>query len=232
MAYDSQAGMTGAMSGAATGAMVGSVVAPGIGTAIGAGVGLVAGAATGFMTKKGPDYSNVTNQFKARNAQIASFAASLGAARAKYMTSLNNMYNDAYTRFSGNAEAGFAGRGMAVNGGAFASALARESGRMSFEGANLAAGMEREDLRSVDNAYAGNGSGYMSSISGGPALQYNADREDMRSIGGFAGKLAMMKAGASNTEGNNDNFGKDGSYWAQNSNGGYDKLGLGPSWRS
>lgn len=140
----------------------------------------------------GPDYSGVTAQYNARNAQIGAFAANLAQSRAKYMTSLNNMYNDAYSRFSGNAEARFANRGMSVSGGAFASTLAKEAGRMSFEGANLSAGMEREDLNSVDKAYGANSGGYMSAISGGPGMSYGADREDQRAIGGFIGKLGMM----------------------------------------
>ena len=165
------------------------------------------GAYSMFGPKQGPDYSNVTERFNARNTQISEFAKKLAASRAKYMTSLNNMYNDAYSRFAGNAEAGFASRGMSVSGGAFASTLARETGRMSFEGANLEAGMEREDLRSEDAAYGGNSGAYMSAISGGPGMSFNADREDMRSIGSFAGKLAMMKYGKN--LGKTDAYGND-----------------------
>lgn len=225
--FDGQAAGQGAMAGATMGA---ALAAPtgGLSVPVGALLGATAGLGMGFMGgKKGPDYSKVTDLYNKRQAQIGAFAANLARARAKYMTSLNNMYNDAYSRFSGNAEAGFASRGMSVSGGAFASTLAKEAGRMSFEGANLAAGMEREDLYGVDKAYGANSGSYMSAISGGPGQQFSADREDMRSIGGFAGKLAMQYASSKKGA---DDFGSDGSYWTRNSNGGYNKLGLGESW--
>lgn len=149
-----------------------------------------------------PDYSRVDSQYAARQSQIASFAQNLASSRARYMTSLNNLYNDAYTRFSGNAEAGFASRGLSVSGGAFASTLAKEAGRMSFEGANIGAGMEREDIRSIDGAYGANSNAYMGSLgqlaSGGLNASVAAaseDRQDIRSMGSFAGSLAMRYMG-------------------------------------
>lgn len=142
-----------------------------------------------FGPKSKPDYSGVTNQYNQRQSQIGEFAKSLASSRAKYLTSLNRMYNNAYARFSGNAEAGFANRGLAVNGGAFASALARKTAEYSDAGATAEAGMEREDLRSVDGAYGANSNGYMSAISGGPAMQFGADRQDSAALGGFLSKL-------------------------------------------
>lgn len=144
-----------------------------------------------FGPKSGPDYTNVTNQFKDRQASIKNFAANLAASRARYMASLKGMYDNAYARFSGNAEAGFAGRGLAVNGGAFASALATKAADYQFEGDLKFAGMEREDLNSVDSAEGVNSGAYMSAISGGPALQYSGDRADM---GGFAQTLGRYSA--------------------------------------
>ncbi len=156
-----------------------------------AGLGMQAYSA--FGPKKGPDYSGVSDQFRARQGQISAFAQNLAASRAKYMTSLKGMYDNAYSRFSGNAEAGFANRGLAVNGGAFASALAKKSADYQFEGDLQAVNMEREDLNSVDKAYGGNYGTYMSAISGGPSLQYQGDRADM---GGFASTLGRYSANA------------------------------------
>lgn len=159
---------------------------------------LAMSAYSAFGKKKGPDYSGVKNQFEARNSQISAFAQSLASARAKYMTSLKSMYDNAYSRFSGNAEAGFASRGMSVSGGAFASTLARETGRMQQEGDVLAADMERDDLRSVDNAYGANSNGYMSAISSGPTAQYTGDRAD---TAGFASALGSAASVYSNAGG-------------------------------
>ena len=144
----------------------------------------------------GPDYSNVTKLYNERAAQIGAFAQNLASARARYLTSLNNMYNNAYARFSGNAEAGFASRGLAVNGGAFASALAKKTAEYQDAGDVAAVGMEREDLGRIDQAYGANTGAYMGAISGGPGATFTADREDMRALGGFAGKLAMRYAGS------------------------------------
>ncbi len=191
MAFDTQQGLSMGMTGAATGAVVGGP--------IGAAVGGVAGLAMGgFMGgKSGPNMSGVKTQYEQRSAQIGQFAASLGAARAKYLTSLNNMYNSAYSRFSGNAEAGFASRGLAVNGGAFASALAKKSAEFQAELEPLAFTAEREDLYKVDQAYGVNSSAYMGALNGSAAMGYQGDREDMRSMGSFAGQLALRSMGPS-----------------------------------
>jgi hypothetical protein len=144
-----------------------------------------------FGPHDGPDYSNATNQFNARNKQIESFASSLADARTKYLSSLNNMYNDAYSRFSGNAEAGFANRGMAVNGGAFASALAKKSAEYQSQLTPEVYKAESADLRSVDAAYGQNSGSYMSAISGGPGIQYQGDRQDMGSFAQLLGKYSQ-----------------------------------------
>lgn len=184
------------------GAMVGSGVGLGVGAAVGGPAGAMIGASMGGMVggmfdkDSGPDYTNVTNQFNARNAQIAGFAKQLAGARAKYLSSLNNMYNSAYARFSGNAEAGFASRGMSVSGGAFASTLAKQTAQYQSELEPLAFQAEREDLSRVDSAYGANSGSYMGAISGGPGMQYQAENQNMRDIGGFAGQLAMMKYGS------------------------------------
>lgn len=179
-------------------AAMGSVV-PGIGTAIGGAVGFAQDAfgKGGFLAgDDGPDYSKVTDLYNQRNAQIGQFAASLASARAKYLTSLNNMYNSAFARFSGNAEAGFANRGLAVNGGAFASALAKKTAEYQSQLEPSVFEAEGKDLRSVDAAYGANNGNYMQSIAPGAGMAYKQENDNMTNIGGFVGKLGLMYAGS------------------------------------
>lgn len=183
----------GMIAGGGIGAVAGGPAGAALGMAAGGAIGGVVGGM--FDKDEGPDYSPVTAQFAARNAQIGEFSRNLASARAKYLSSLNNMYNTAYARFSGNAEAGFANRGMSVSGGAFASALARKSAEFQSQLEPTVYQAESNDLKSVDNAYGANSAGYMSAISGGPALKYGADRQDSRDMGGFVGKLGLMYAG-------------------------------------
>lgn len=130
-----------------------------------------------------------------RRAEINDFASQLTGARQKYLTSLGNMYDKAYTRFSGNAEVGFASRGLAVNGGAFASALAKESARYQSELEPTAFQAEREDL----NAAEGYRNSLFSSVFNADANERGAKFENSnansRSIGGFAAQLGLMGAG-------------------------------------
>lgn len=149
------------------------------------------GAYSAFGRKSGPDYSAVYDRFNARQLQISQFAAGLAQARARYLTSLGNMYNDAFARFSGNAEAGFANRGLAVSGGAFASALARETGRYQAELTPLAYQAEREDLASVDNAYGANSGAFMNALMGQANLGYQGQRA---AEAGFANTLGQVGA--------------------------------------
>ncbi len=142
-----------------------------------------------FGSHAGPDYSSVKDQFEARNSQINEFARNLGAARARYLTSLNNMYSSAFSRFSGGEEVKYANRGLPVNGGAFASALAKKSAEYQSQLEPMAFNAEREDLNNIDAARGRNSSGYMSAISGGPEAAYKGGREDM---GGFAQTLGRF----------------------------------------
>lgn len=183
------------------GAMQGAVSGAASGAAAGPWGALIGGAAGGLMgalspQKKGPDYSNITNLYNQRNIQIGQFAASLADARAKYLTSLNNMYNTAYSRFSGTAEAGFANRGLAVNGGAFASTLAKQTALYQSQLEPAVYQNEREDLGTIDKAYGANTNGYMTAISGGPALAFGADREDSKAFGAAASGLVGKLGGA------------------------------------
>lgn len=184
---------SGAMMGAGTGAGIGFMV----GGPLGAGVGAVAGLAGGgfgglFGGGKAPglDYGMI----KDRRGEIATFERNLAAARARYLTSLGNMYNQAYARFTQNVEPGFASRGLQVSGGAFASALARKTADYQAELEPIAFQAEREDLSTAETMRQNLFGSIFGNKSSMDLAGWNADRQDMRSIGGFAGQLGMMGA--------------------------------------
>ena len=186
----------GALGGAATGAMVGSMAGP-IGTGVGAGIGFVAGGLMGsgiFGGERKPWYDE--GWFNQRRAAIGQFEQNLAGARARYLTSLGNMYNQAYSRFSGNAEAGFAARGLQVNGGAFASALANKTADYQAQLEPAAFEAEREDLGNVQNLYAGLFSAQTAAKAGQANTMYNTGVQNDRSLGRFVGQLGLMSASA------------------------------------
>ncbi len=207
----------GAMSGMAAGAAAGSVL-PGVGTAIGAGVGYLAGGYIGgmFDGEDKPWYDE--NWFAARKAQIGTFEQNLAAARGRYLTSLGNMYNQAYSRFSGNAEAGFAARGLQVNGGAFASALANKTADYQAQLEPLAFQAEREDLGNVQNMYAGLFNSQTAAKMGQSNLGFQTGVENDRAMGGFgtsllfAGMNNKAAANPSQTRGYNNYNGGPGGF--------------------
>lgn len=128
------------------GAVVGSVGGSWGSGVVGAAGGIIGGM---FDSAETPWYDE--NWFNQRADQISKFEISLNQARTRYLASLGNMYNQAYTRFSGNVEAGFASRGLAVNGGAFASALAKKTADYTAELTPTAYSAEREDLNNIAN---------------------------------------------------------------------------------
>lgn len=159
-----------------------------------------------------------------RRSEIDKFEVSLNQARSRYLSSLGNMYNTAYARFAGNAEAGFANRGLAVSGGAFASALAMETASNQASLEPLAYSAEREDLGSVDAARS---SAFNSAF--GAANQINMNERNisagnMRSIGGYAmnalnqwyGAKDPMKKAAGDVSRDYNNYGGGGEGWSKN----------------
>jgi hypothetical protein len=126
-----------------------------------------------------------------RRSEIDNFAGQLSQARSKYLNSLQSMYNNAYARFSGNAEAGFANRGLAVNGGAFASALARETSRYQSELEPLAFQAEREDLNTVESLRQNLFGSEFGADVGERTARYQNNAENMRAIGGFGTRLGL-----------------------------------------
>lgn len=175
-----------------------------------AGLGMSAYGAFKGGSGSAPDYGQAGQLYTLRRQEIGDFAQQLAGARASYLTSLNNMYNQAYSRFSGNAEAGFAARGLQVNGGAFASALANKAADYQAQLAPMAFQAEREDLNSVNNAYAQAAGMNASMVSGGPMAQFDANRQNAGGFGQLLGQYGMMAArggfgGGTGSPGSNPN---------------------------
>jgi hypothetical protein len=131
-----------------------------------------------------------------RKAQIADFASQLSLARQKYLSSLNSMYDKAYARFTGNAEASLAGRGLSVRGGAFASTLAKETSRYQSELEPLAFQAEREDLGTIDSAYANLFNTHFGADSSERLARYDRAGKNSQAIGQFAGMAGLTLLGA------------------------------------
>ena len=142
-----------------------------------------------FGPRSSPNFGNLDALYSLRRKEIGAFADQLTAARQKYLTSLGNMYDKAYARFSGNAEAGFASRGLAVNGGAFASALARKTADYQAELEPLAFQAEREDLARIDSAYAGAAGMNATGRAEQGIEAFRAGRSDSAALGRFVGDL-------------------------------------------
>ncbi len=196
MGFNGDGAVQGGMSGAAAGSAFGPW-----GAAIGGVGGAVYG---GLQKKKGIDYSYLDNLYAQRKARIGDFQSQLNAARRRYLTSVGSMYDQSYGRFSQNAEAGFAGRGLAVNGGSFASALAKKTADYQAQLEPMAYNAEREDLASVNNAYDAADNMYAAGRSGGPMTEYTANREDSSSFGRALGNFTQLastwkKSGGSNS---------------------------------
>lgn len=138
--------------------------------------------------------------FNERINQISEFDSKLASARTKYLTSLNNMYNDAYTRFTANAEPGFASRGLSVSGGAFATALANKAAEFQAQLTPLAFQAEREDLGAVDSARAGLFSQKAGAKFGAAGREYDNYMANQRAVGQFAGTLATQWIGGMGSE--------------------------------
>lgn len=142
-----------------------------------------------FGPKPRVNYGYLDDIYSKRMGQIGDFQAQLNAARQRYLTSLGNMYNQSFNRFSQNAEAGFANRGLAVNGGAFASALAKKTADYQAQLEPMAYNAEREDLTRVDDAYGQAANMYAGGRQGGAGMEFQAGREDSQALGRFVGNL-------------------------------------------
>lgn len=117
-------------------------------------VGMQAYSAFGGGGGGRPDYGRIDAAYTRRRQEIGDFSNQLAAARQKYMSSLTNMYQNSFSNFVPIAETKFANRGLSPIGGAYQSALARETANYQAQLAPKEAEWERADAMAVDNAYA------------------------------------------------------------------------------
>lgn len=130
-----------------------------------------------------------------RRSEIASFEKTLAAARASYLTSLGNFYNNSFNRFAPQAEAMYAGRGLQVTGGAFQSALAKQAADYNASLSTTAYEDEREDAKTVEGLRQNLFGSTFDADARERGMKYQNKNENMKAIGGFAGQLGMMGVG-------------------------------------
>lgn len=189
MASSSETSQYGTAAGTAVGAGIGAFAGGVPGAALGAALGGAAGGTVGSLFgKKGQPWYD-EGWFAERSAQINTFEQKLAASRAKYLTSLKGMYDRAFTRFTQNAEPGFANRGLSVDSGAFATALARQTADYESQLAPVESEWERQDLGTVEGMRGNLFGQKVAAKSGASNLAWGADREAGQSAGKFAASL-------------------------------------------
>lgn len=185
----------GTVAGAATGAIAAGSVTGGLGAPAGAAIGGALGGMTGgaiggmFDGEDKPWYDE--SWFYKRGTQIDDFENALNTARQQFLTSVGNMYNTAYARFSGNAEAGFAARGLAVNGGAFASALAKKTSEYQSQLEPMAYEAQRQDIRDVQKYREALFGQKVAAKSGAQNMAWQQGNAEDAAMGQFAGNVGM-----------------------------------------
>lgn len=84
--------------------------------------------------------------------EIDSFASQLASLRQRYASQLATFGTNTFNRFSPAAEASYAGKGFAPNGGAFQSALAKKAAEIQDAETLSLFNQENSDIRAVDSA--------------------------------------------------------------------------------
>ena len=181
----------GAGMGAASGAMAGAPGGP-VGMVAG---GVIGGIAGGLMSSKKNRPVFDQGFYEQRRREIQSFSNMLAAARNGYRNSIMSLGNDSFARFMPIAHAAFAGKGLQVNGGAYASALAKESAKTSAEMLPSVYEAERGDLTAVENQYAN----LFGSESAARNSQFTADANRADARMGQYGELISKGIGAGAT---------------------------------
>lgn len=196
MATQQQTGAYGALGGAVLGGVAGSFVGmPGMGASLGSSLGGSLGGAMGSSPNAGFDKNRLNDIFTDRDRQIGAFSNSLAQARQQYyQTTLPNYQKYAMSRFMPQIESNLAGRGLQMSGGAFGSALARQSADFQAQQSLGQYQDTRNDLNSVNNAYAQNYGGLMGATSqnlGAPAQNNNL--QDLTTGAGQLGSALLNK---------------------------------------
>lgn len=148
-----------------------------------------------FGGGSGVSTAGMQQSYERRLADINSFAGQLDAARAQYLTSVGNMYTQAFSQYMPQAEANFAGRGLQVNGGAYASALGRETAGYQAQLTPLAYQQQLQDLNNVQNLKGQAWNQMFQGMNQANMFNANMRAENSRAIGGFLGNLGATAVG-------------------------------------
>lgn len=145
------------------------------------------------------------SQYNSRSADIDKFEKQLSEARGNYESSLRNMYSTAFNQYMPNIEAQYAGHGMQVSGGGFASALAKVSAMNTAQMLPQVYDAQRQDLNTVQgyrNSLFGAQTGANNAMSMAnlqndySSSMYDRQRQDqmMGQLGGFAMNAGLLYA--------------------------------------
>lgn len=105
-------------------------------------------------TAGGLPEGSILGQYDLRAGEIGEFEKKLAAARLTYQSAINNLATNTWSRFVPDTEAMFASRGFTPIGGAYQSALAKESAKLKAGMDVDLATRERQDISDVDQAKA------------------------------------------------------------------------------
>lgn len=148
----------------------------------------------------GPTYDRA--MLAKRESDINDFAALLDQARSEYLNSVQNFQTNTFNQYMPLAEAQFAGRGLNVTGGAYQTALARESANRMAELTPLAYSAKREDLNKVQSLRSALfGASFDAS---NDEMAYNTKRKDTQNdqmwngLGQLGGALLFSRLNSSN----------------------------------
>lgn len=194
MPTQQQAGGIGSAAGGAIGAGLGSIV-PGVGTMVGGMLGSSLGGALGgaFGSNQAPGYSKGDLDYIAsqRSAQIGQFANQLAQARnTYYQTTLPQFQKYAMSRFQPQIEANLAGRGLQLSGGAYGSALARQSADFQAQQSLGNYQDTTNQLGEVNNAY-----GQLAGAQLGGGYQNMQNPAPNTNLANFTSQIGQIGAG-------------------------------------
>ncbi len=214
--------------GAGEGAISGAAAGASVGGPWGAAIGGVAGGVFGYMGSDEEGYSLPWDQYNARLAQISDYSSKLEGATNQYATAVSNMYNTAFTQYLPKAEAAFAGRGLQIDSGAFASELAKTSADLTSRGLVDVAKQRIGNVSSVESQYGNAWDAMFGASVGSNKAGFDNANANMAGLGQAAvgiGKLGLM--GYNGKQPNGTPPTRD---FYSNTGGTTSNYGLGPSW--
>lgn len=152
---------------------------------------------------------DIERKIAARGAEIDSFSKELAQMRSQYMAMIPGIQDAAYKRFGGDAAASFGAKGIGVDSGAFASALARAAIPMQADMYGQAFQTGTENLKAVDNS-RGNafsaGLGAVSANTSAPQTTQNPLWGTLGGLGGMAMMAGLQPKGVANVPASGVNY--------------------------